>query len=512
MGGSASNEHTEHKNEVELFGGLGMNKRIIENNRDYSRINLFSTAVKKYYIGSSEEYSTYDDGDSSMLETLIYHSGALAAFIPSNVTQLMQTINKSKSHTQQSWQRQQQRGQQQRGQQQRGQQQRGQQGQQQQGQQQRGQQQRGQQQRGQQQRGQQQRGQQGQQGQQQQGQEPAWKTGQGEYDISRDRAQSVYSGGGVYTIPPGKKIECFSFTVEEKKRIDNTEVKVMFLTTNEIDVIQYIVTIVKIVRTMFALRLLNAHFPGVKLNGNPPHKLNIFCVFIDDIEPHLNEARGTALNIDNTGSGVSKSVKDYPSFLLAVRRSNHKRIIIHELIHLLGFDYWRDEFFNGTMKNSFETTAAAIEQYVHIRGVRNINEAYTDCITLIVNTAMFGTESFVDSLNIEYNFSLLQCAKILNYIGKNDVKDESKSEYSDTTNLVSYCILRASLLKNVEQVANLFKFGNVSKYLELIVRSIKNPEFNADIVYAIAKHNNEYIPYITKNREKFKQLADVKSA
>ena len=117
----------------------------------------------------------------------------------------------------------------------------------------------------------------------------------------------------------------------------------------------------------------------------------------------------------NSGVSVFKFNENLPIITTVYRNEEMHKLLIHELIHTYKYDF---RFMEFNLK---------ISDFINISRDTKLtpNEAYTEVVTVILNTAA-ESYNFKDHANfdlfkvmLEYEaqYSLLQCAKILNFYG-----------------------------------------------------------------------------------------------
>lgn len=149
------------------------------------------------------------------------------------------------------------------------------------------------------------------------------------------------------------------------------------------------------------------------------------------------------------------------------------KVCIHELFHsnLIDFD-----FIISTISKNFE------KEYCFHYPVL-LNEAYTECLALIINTMYIGimlhkSESYINQMyEKEVKYSIYNVSKILDYYQIESVQEIKKNNgkclkyFHQTTNVFSYYFLKMVLLLNLKKlhqiimlytIPNTFKLSNKS--------------------------------------------------
>lgn len=166
------------------------------------------------------------------------------------------------------------------------------------------------------------------------------------------------------------------------------------------------------------------------------------------------------------------------------RSEELEKVLIHELIHYLELD------FNVTDVGYYK-----IDQYLknrfNVEGVILLNEGWTEALASIIHTCWilnrisFNREKIWDLINLEVNFGLFQCAKILKHFNMqsvNNLFERSKNKIKQKTAIFSYFFVRSSLLVNLEQLVelldkNIYFASRFDDFIELMDRSLKSDRF-----------------------------------
>lgn len=222
-----------------------------------------------------------------------------------------------------------------------------------------------------------------------------------------------------------------------------------------------------------------------------PFKKKLFNAIDDDI---------TLLPIHiNSGS----TLRD--SYINIWRYEEWQKVLIHEMIHYLEIDFnFRTRGFNNLtyyLSNKFNVIGNVIP-----------SEAYTEMIAVILHTMYISSnfKSFSVNFMYETNFSLFQVAKILDFIGASElddidktIKPESEIILKQKTSILSYYIVKSSLLFNLVDMINFVSvdvtFNNrMNEFINLVQKSLSNSQFKAII--------KEYIEYIKNTKDKSNSL------
>ena len=93
----------------------------------------------------------------------------------------------------------------------------------------------------------------------------------------------------------------------------------------------------------------------------------------------------------------------------------------------------------------------------------DISEAYTETFATILYTYYYSklnNQDFNKLMNEQFNFSLLQSAKIL--YNQNINKLEYPININETTNTVSYFILKSAIFNNFKLFGEMFNFNLIN--------------------------------------------------
>jgi len=175
------------------------------------------------------------------------------------------------------------------------------------------------------------------------------------------------------------------------------------------------------------------------------------------------------------------------------------KVLIHELIHYFSVDF-------GFETNGYEEAELYIQNIINIDGEDRLFESYTETMANIIHCCLLEKITHVNViklLELEISFSLLQIGKILNYFNiKNyeDIFDKSKNKINQSTSVLSYFIIKGSLLFKLDDFLNFTKndiiFGDkLNDYLNLINNTIHDNQY--------IKHVNYFINYINNCNNKF---------
>lgn len=200
----------------------------------------------------------------------------------------------------------------------------------------------------------------------------------------------------------------------------------------------------------------------------------------------------TKLCAENINSGST-----YQGYNVSIWRGEEiYKVLIHELIHFYGIDF----YINDTNYNKIEEY---IEKEFCLEGIDRPNESYTETLALIIHTIIMSGISGIDFnklINYEIMFNIYQVTKILKYFGFNKMeelydKEKCYHKINQRTSVISYFIVKTSLLMNLDLFLNFVSINNllitdkILQYLELIKKTIKDTKY-INCVNEIMKYND----------------------
>jgi hypothetical protein len=213
------------------------------------------------------------------------------------------------------------------------------------------------------------------------------------------------------------------------------------------------------------------------------------------------------------------------------RTEEIKKVLIHEMGHCLEIEF-SPPFIKDDNNKKYNNL---ISHLIHIFNIPlnteiRIYEAYNEMWALIIST-IFSCIEFIENkdynlnvtfqyfLNLEINFSMFQCAKILNYFKFKKFRDffslkgfnnhiRNKTTYKQSSSILSYYIIKSSLLYNVDKFMNYcfehsigklnikFNENSISEFQKLIDECLSNKSYIYKIdnilkkIDKIDKHGN----------------------
>ncbi|CAH6421798.1 Hypothetical protein KVN_LOCUS485 [uncultured virus] len=224
-------------------------------------------------------------------------------------------------------------------------------------------------------------------------------------------------------------------------------------------------------------------------NKNQVINLNIFFSNIKK-EFHFG-MKNKSLGPSNINSGSTLS----GSYINIWRSEELDKVLIHELIHYLNFD------FKYNSKG-----CEIIEDYItkfNINGEIKLNEAFTETLALIIHSIYLSYKIsksinyFDNIINYEINFSLFQCYKILNYfdININNFFINNSKTIIQTTDVFSYFIIKTFIILSLDQFLkfidkDIYFNERYLEFIELVNNSLNEKN---NFMKLIEKFNKIYI-------------------
>jgi hypothetical protein len=186
-------------------------------------------------------------------------------------------------------------------------------------------------------------------------------------------------------------------------------------------------------------------------------KIGISCfngnirIWLSDIKKQIENKKDKVLTFKNINSGMCCNRKHISLW----RKEELPKVIVHEYIHLTKFDFVK----NNEMENFFYNN-------FNINKSSRINpfEAQTELLAIVLNTLFVIIEKnisfnkFIELLEIELTFSLLQCAKILYHYSFNTWEEfidlNNPNKLTQETNVFSYFILKCFIFFSIDEWFN----------------------------------------------------------
>lgn len=204
------------------------------------------------------------------------------------------------------------------------------------------------------------------------------------------------------------------------------------------------------------------------------------------------------LSCDNVNTGATTVMIGSENSSIEIwRKEEFYKVLIHELIHAFELDFCSADDICIKIENIFK-------EKFKINGDDRVNEAYTECLALIIHSVIYSiltNNDLNEILSYEILFTQFQIAKILNHY--NYDKFESNNIFYQYTSVCSYYVVKYMLIINYTKMFNywnLYKF-NINKHPEQYIKLYKDilstQSINNNIV-----NINEMIQYIKKNDKK----------
>ena len=194
--------------------------------------------------------------------------------------------------------------------------------------------------------------------------------------------------------------------------------------------------------------------------------------------------------------------------IVIFREEELEKVLLHELIHALHLDLLETDY-------DIEFKASNYFQISPVTEIR-INEAFTDFWAIILNimidtlirfkTINKKTEvEFLKQFEIERQFTLLQTAKIINYMGFNTIYDFTKYyskdsiHFKQTKPAFSYFFVKASLFFNIQMFIREY-YKTPHKFKDIVLTLVLNKTFlkELDKIMMILKKKNLKNNYLLK--------------
>jgi len=242
---------------------------------------------------------------------------------------------------------------------------------------------------------------------------------------------------------------------------------------------------------------------SIAFSHTPPkcaRRLNLYLYFTPF--PKVLPKPGEPRVIDFQHANTAYTTACQPSTdIYLYREEEWFKVLIHETFHSLGLDF---------LSVNTDSAHKKILDIMPVESEVNLSETYCEMWAEILNVvfiAYFKSKSkkikpmikdAMDMLEIEQEFSLLQCVKVLHFFGLDYrelyTKDEDshrnrRRKYKEKTNVLAYYIIKSVFMfhcgdfiywclnnNDVGQVLN-FDEKDLEKYVELFVGLYRTPEF-----------------------------------
>lgn len=210
------------------------------------------------------------------------------------------------------------------------------------------------------------------------------------------------------------------------------------------------------------------------------------------IRKNLHKKETKILAPLNTNSGSTYRCNDMQIW----RREEMQKVTLHEMAHYYKLD------FQLSPKQSFVLANRVLKVLPFtVVGTVNINEAYTEIIALLLNTAIvvankeWDRNKYLEALIMETKFSIFQAAKVLHMYGFRYLMDTKI--INQQTSIFSYYIVKCALLYSLKDTLNFIngdpnigsrrnKKKVVNDFTELVIESLNDKNFIRQINKTLA--------------------------
>jgi hypothetical protein len=236
-------------------------------------------------------------------------------------------------------------------------------------------------------------------------------------------------------------------------------------------------------RTKYLLMMLN--LVVYILNGFKKENKEIKVVLIHCGLKKLKPDNATLLTSYHVNSGVSDNEQ-----VIVYRSEEMTKVLIHELVHFYGFD--NHYLINSQINSNINIEASLNKLFNFNMSCKSIliYDAYTDTFACLLNIMVYtllNHNDYQQNLSKERDYILNQASNVLSHIGYNK-KLETKNAYCETTNVMSYYVLKAIL------------FVDIDKFIEYLEK------YNYQLENA-----REFIDLIFRNKDKFLEIIKTKN-
>lgn len=197
------------------------------------------------------------------------------------------------------------------------------------------------------------------------------------------------------------------------------------------------------------------------------------------------------VKVENMNSGFS-----FDNIVCVFRKEELYKVLIHELIHCFDFDFCH---------NDSTEIEHILYSVINIGGNDVVNEAYTEMMTLIINSVIKSIEyemTFDQIINYEIIFTHFQIAKIINFYDGKEYDDLFNIKIKQNTSMSSYIIVKGMLLNNLEHFLNYCdklysKHENhYERYINLYKNVVNKSGLNENMI-------NKFLKYIKSTDKSF---------
>lgn len=222
-------------------------------------------------------------------------------------------------------------------------------------------------------------------------------------------------------------------------------------------------------------------------------------VFMGNQKKFLNSSE--FICSDSVNSGLS--IKD--EVIMIWRKEEFYKVLIHELIHYFGLDFYIFDDIYIDLEKHFKQT-------LNILGVDRINESYTELTALMIHSIIYSIlfkQSFNDIFNYEIMFSKFQVAKIIDKMDCKDFSDILNKNIKQMTSVCSYYIVKYIFLEHFNLFLDYWKnngfviYDSQTAYKKLYTSIINKKVINKitmkNIIELLNKEKQYNNKFIIKN-------------
>ena len=186
----------------------------------------------------------------------------------------------------------------------------------------------------------------------------------------------------------------------------------------------------------------------------------------------------------NSGCTINKEI------IHIWRKEEFYKVLIHELIHLFGIDFYINDLIYNKINEHFESA-------IKIDGTDKINESYTETLAICIHSVFYEKHHSYMTFNQIYSYELLFTYFQISKIFSNFDFDEcnilfsrnSKRVIKQNTSMVSYYIIKCMFLNNLSDILNFWKRHGVvilnnceNEYYNLYVALVNENSLNSEII------------------------------
>tara|TARA_B100000963_G_C22616881_1_gene667819 strand:- start:987 stop:2054 length:1068 start_codon:yes stop_codon:yes gene_type:complete len=228
-------------------------------------------------------------------------------------------------------------------------------------------------------------------------------------------------------------------------------------------------------------------------------KSNIRLLYIPHHDKKKLDSNNT-IGPSSVNSGFTTFELNGDRTIVIFRKEEAEKLLIHELVHYLGLDY------NNHYLDQIEINSKFMSDFDIVSNSNNINtfEAYTDFIAILYNNiydSILNNDDLEKRLDNEIRFQKYQVHKILN---KFDMihplkKLNNGNKISQSTNVVSYYILKLGIMSNYMETINRFTLGKswsknkIREFYNYAISKLENIGFNPAEKYSDLTMRMSYV-------------------